>query len=140
MEADMDIEAAAAEEYRDFEALKGVALEQQRCIEEEDMDGLNRSLTQARGLMERIELRQRRVPGFRQALRDGRDEWASRRKGLQRLLAEIDGLRRVNEGALTRWRERTRVQLAQVGKGGRSVGRGYGRRAISGPRLLDGVR
>ena len=136
----MDPSAAAAEEYRDFEALRAVALEQGRCIAAEDMEGLNRSLARFRSLKNRIELRQRRLPDFRRALRDGEGDWAARREGLNRLLGEIDSLRRTNEGALKRWRERTRVQLSQVGKGAQGVGRGYGRRAMAGPRLLDGVR
>ena len=137
---DGDLGAVAAEEFRDFEALRAVAREQRGCIDGEDMEGLNRSLARARGLMERIELRQRRHPGCREALRGGEGGWDGRREQLGRLIAEIDALRRDNEAALTHWRERIRVQLGQVGKGTRGAGRGYGRRSVSGPRLLDGVR
>ena len=77
---------------------------------------------------------------FRQALRQAEGDWAERQAGLGRLIAEIDGLRRTNEAALRQWRDRTRTQLSQVGKGSSRPGRGYGKKAAAGPRLLDGVR
>jgi hypothetical protein len=137
MEKDPTIALACQAECRDYRAMLELVDQQRLCIDGQDLDGFQQTLTQVRLLMERIELRQVQIPGFRQARKSGHggiEEYLEEARGLIR---RIDSVRGVNEEALKHWRDRTKAQLGQANGPGR-VGRGYGKRAAVGGGVAGG--
>lgn len=136
---EQQLAAALEEDYRDFSVLHGIALEQKESIERGDLAALDRTLVQARQLMEQIRQRQGRFADREAALRCYGPQLGPQCQRLRRLIARIEETRRANVKSLTDLRQRTRKQLAQFG-GARKQPKGYGRASAGQARFVDGIR
>ena len=119
----------------DYQSMYRLSLEQRACIEREDMAALEASFARMHHLMDRIRLRQERIPDL-----DRSDpEIARRCSRMRQLLVDLQEMTQFNQRAAEQRLERTREEIRRFGLGRRAV-RGYRRAGVEGARLFDGVR
>lgn len=127
-------------EYADFEALHALSLEQEACIDQDDLPALERSIVRMRRLMDRIRVRQKNMErGGEQA-----QDVCRRRRDLCDLIGQIQRLQERNQESAQRLLAAARAELRLLDSGSRAVRR-YGQRTLQArgertSRLFDDIR
>jgi hypothetical protein len=125
------------QQYAHYQTMYQISLEQRICIECEDLPRLDASFERMHRLTDQIRLRQAGMPDVG---RDGKHLELQKRRGkLREIITELDELRQVNERAVKRLLERTRVELRQFGKGRRAIQK-YQKTGVQDARFFDGTR
>ncbi|MBM81227.1 MAG: hypothetical protein CMJ78_11620 [Planctomycetaceae bacterium] len=119
----------------DYRAMYSVGLKQRDCVEREDLTGLELAFTRMQELMDRVRLRQRRIPD----LGDDRPALASRLETMRNLLYELEDLRSHTQAQAEKLLVQTRGEMRQMGQGRRAYRNDPGARSGT-ARLYDGVR
>ncbi|MEE3259908.1 MAG: hypothetical protein VX293_11920 [Candidatus Latescibacterota bacterium] len=119
----------------DYRAMYAVGLEQRDCIEREDLPGLESAFARMQELMDRVRLRQLRMPDSR----DGGPEAVAKIDALRHLLHELEGVRHCAQAGAEKLLAETRNEMRQMGKGQRAY-RGYRSAGPGQSRLYDGIR
>lgn len=96
--------------------MHAVGLEQRDCVERDDLMGLEFAFTRMQELMDRVRLRQQRIPD----LGDDRPAVASRLEIMRNLLYELEGLRSHTQVQAEKLLVRTRSEMRQMGQGRRA--------------------
>ena len=127
------------QQYEDYCAMYQVSLEQQACIEREDLSELNVSFERVHRLMDQIRLRQADMPELSRNNSAVHPEFRKRGQTLRRIIGELEELRQVNEKLVKELLQRTRGELRQFDKGQRAI-RGYQSTKVQDARFFDGTR
>ncbi len=115
--------------------MRSVGLAQLDCVEREDLTGLELAFTRMQEFMDRVRMRQQRIPD----LDDDRPAVASRLEIMRNLLYELEGLRSHTQAKAEKLLMRTRSEMRHMGQGRRA----YCGDPVARPgtaRFYDGVR
>ncbi len=96
--------------------MHSVGLAQLDCVEREDLTGLELAFTRMQEFMDRVRMRQQRIPD----LGDDRPGVASRLEIMRNLLYELEGLRSHTQAEAEKLLVRTRSEMRQMGQGRRA--------------------
>ena len=119
----------------DYRAMYAIGIEQRDCIEREDLAGLEKAFARMQELMDRVRLRQQRMPDPR----GGGPEVRARVEIMRNLLYELEGVRHNTQQTAEKLLVETRGEMRQMGKG-RQAFRGYQAAGPGKSRLYDGTR
>ena len=123
------------EQFGDYRAMYAIGLEQRDCIDRDDMIGLEKAFACMQELMDRVRLRQQRIP----APMGNDTEVVARVETIRDLLYKIEGLRYGAQETAEKLLAKTRGEMRQMGKG-RQAFRGYQSAGPGQSRLYDGTR
>lgn len=123
------------QQYVDYEEMLELGREQRANLEREDLPAVEQSFVGIHRLMNQIRLRQSSLPALDQSL----PEVAARCRRLERLIGDLQDLRRCNQELARRLMERTAAEIRQLGQSRRAF-RNYPAPGMAGPRLFDGTR
>jgi hypothetical protein len=123
------------EQFGDYRAMYSIGLEQRDCIDRDDMLGLEKAFARMQELMDRVRLRQQRIP----APMGNDTEVVARVETIRDLLYKIEGLRYGAQETAEKLLAKTRGEMRQMGKG-RQAFRGYQSAGPGQSRLYDGTR
>ena len=115
--------------------MHSVGLAQLDCVEREDLTGLELAFTRMQEFMDRVRMRQQRIPD----LGDDRPAVASRLEIMRNLLSELEDLRSHTQAQAEKLLVQTRIEMRQMGQGRRAYRNDPGARSGA-ARLYDGVR
>ena len=130
---------AIERQRQSYRAMHRTSLRQRECIENNDMEGLNRAFEEMHRMMERILLHQSRIPDLRGFSNDERREVGAAQDKLRPVIDDIERLRRVNVRSIEQLMKQTRGELRQFGRGRRAV-KGYRSSTVGEARFFDGTR
>ena len=119
----------------DYRAMYAIGIEQRDCVEREDLVGLETSFARMQELMDRVRLRQQRMPDPH----NGGPEVVARVDTMRNLLYELEGVRHDTQEMAQKLLVATRGEMRQMGKG-RQAFRGYKSASPGKSRLYDGTR
>ena len=116
---DNAIAAILDAQYEDYQAMKSIGLKQRNCLAHSDLTGLDDSFRQMHACMERIRLRESRLPPRWQALDD--PAIATQRAALLQIIGELDQVRLANEQSVRDLLQETKSELRRCQSGKRAV-------------------
>ena len=123
------------EQFRDYQEMLAVGLGQRTSLEHEDFPAVDRAFVRVHELMDRTRRRQSAV----MALDRSRPEVAEGLLRLDGILADLQDLRRANQGLATQLRDRVAADIRQLGQG-RQAFRSQSVPPPGGSHLFDATR
>lgn len=123
------------QQYLDYEEMLELGRGQRASLEQEDLPAVERSFSRLHRLMDQIRLRQASLP----ELDRGIPEVAARCRRLERIIGDLQDLRRCNQELARRLLEQTAAEIRQLGQSRRAFGH-HRPSGMTGPRLFDGTR
>lgn len=120
----------------DYRAMYETGLRQRDCLRLGDLTGLSRASEGMKALMDRLRVRQARLPADLLQVEQADAEVARRTGHIRQLLHAILALGSQSEGEARRLLEETRRDLRRF-DAGRRASRGYQPHCAAGPRFVD---
>ncbi len=106
-------------QYDDYRAMLDIGSHQRNCLSRSDLPGLDDSFRQMHTCMDRIRLRNSRLPQHWQETAD--PVIAERRSHLRQIIGELDRIRQLNEQSVMDLLQETRSDLKRSQRGHKAV-------------------
>ena len=123
------------QQYLDYEEMLELGRGQRVSLEQEDLPAVERSFSRLHRLMDQIRLRQASLPELDRSV----PEVEARCRRLERIIGDLQDLRRCNQELARRLMERTAAEIRQLGQSRRAFGH-HRPSGMTAPRLFDGTR
>lgn len=123
----------------DYQAMYREGLQQRDCLRNDDLPGLNTATQRMRGLMDRVQLRQRELPPDLTKLERSQPAVAERTESMRQLIHAILEVREQSESAAQALLDNTQDELRSFDTGRRAT-RQYQPTRVNEARFIDGRR
>jgi len=127
-------------QYDDYRAMFDIGSHQSNCLSRSDLTGLDDSFRKMHSCMDRIRLRDSRLPQHWQETAD--PLIAERRSHLRQIIGELDRIRQLNEQSVKDLLQETRLDLKRSQRGHKAVKNYLSHKGVppQEARFYDGVR